>query len=221
MASYIPPKDANFSTWLANFSTLITASPTTYGLLASDAVVIAAQNTAWAAAYALAISPSTRTPTTVQAKDVARINALATVRPYAQLISNNAGVSSSNKTALGINPRTNGPTPITAPTTNPNLTIQSASVLTHVLRYRDSAASPTVKAKPAGAIALQLYAKASATPITDPAALDFRGPITKSPLQVAWDSGDAGKVGYYSARWVTRTGLVGPWSAIASMTIAA
>lgn len=221
MASYIPPKDAALSSWILNFSTLITANPPLYGLLTGDATAIAGQNTAYQAAYALAVNPSTRTPTTVQGKNIAKASALAVCRPYAQAIANNAGVTAANKIALGLNPRTNTPTPVTAPTTFPNLTIQSAGVQTHVLRYRDSAAAPSVKAKPAGAIALQLYATASATPITDPAALDFRGPITKSPLQVSWESGDVGKTAYYSSRWVTRKGLVGPWSAVTSFTIAA
>jgi hypothetical protein len=221
MPSYIPPKDADLSAWILNFSTLITASPATYGVMAGDAVAIAAQNTAYQAAYSLAVNPSTRTPTTVQAKNIAKASALVVCRPYAQAIANNAGVTAANKIALGLNPRTNTPTPVTAPTTFPNLTIQSAGVQTHVLRYRDSAAAPSVKAKPAGVIALQLYATASATPITDPAALTFRGPQTKSPLQVAWDAGDVGKKAYYSARWQTRTGLFGPWSAVTSFTIAA
>ena len=43
---YIPARNANLIAWAANFSTLITASPGTYGLLAGDATAIAAQNTA-------------------------------------------------------------------------------------------------------------------------------------------------------------------------------
>lgn len=220
-APYIPAKDAQLDAWANNFSTLITAGPGTYGLLAADAVAIAALFTTWHAAYNVAKSPSTRTPTTVQAKNIARANLLATCRPYAQTVANNAGVSSANKIALGVNPRTNPPAPIAAPTTNPNLTIVSASTLTQVIRSRDSMAAPSVKAKPAGAVALQLYGTASATPVTDPTALKFLGLQTKTPFQVSWTSGDAGKQAYYAARWVTRTGLVGPWSSIVSFTVAA
>ena len=52
---------------------------------------------------------------TVQAKNTERVMVLATCRPYAQAISLNAGVTAGNKIALGVNPRTSVPQPITAP----------------------------------------------------------------------------------------------------------
>lgn len=218
---YVPARDAALDVFAANFSTLITANPATYGLAAGDATIIAGLNTTWHAAFLAAKSPSTRTPQSVQAKNIARANLLATVRAYAQTIANNAAVTSANKIALGLNPRTNGPQPIAAPTTNPNLTIQQASTLTHVIRYRDSAAAPSVKSKPTGAIAMQLYCTPSATPITDATLLTYKGQVTKSPFQVSFNSADAGKQAYYAARWVTRTGKVGPWSSITNFTVAA
>lgn len=220
-SSYIPAKDSQYQVWLLNFSTLITASPGTYGLLAADATTIAAAYTAWNTAYLAATNGTTRGPTTIQAKNVQRINSQATARPYSQQIANNAGVSSANKVALGINPRTNPPSPVPAPTTNPVLTISSAIAFGHIVRFRDSLASPSVKAKPAGAIGLQLFASTSATPITDPTLLEFNSVQTKSPFTITWGSGDVGKTAYYAARWVTRRGLVGPWSAIAPFTVAA
>jgi hypothetical protein len=145
---------------------------------------------------------------------------LAVVRPYAQTVANNAAVSSANKIALGLNPRTSTPTPVPVPTTNPDLTIQAAGNLTHVVRYRDSAASPSVKAKPAGAVACALYMSVSATPVTDPTLLMFVGNITKSPFQTTFSSGQAKMQAYYAARWITRTGAFGPWSAISNFTVA-
>ena len=220
LAPYIPPKDADFNNWLGNFSTLITASPGTYGLTSGDATAIAAQVAAWEAAYALVTSPTTKTKTTVQAKNAEKITVLATVRPYAQNIGLNAGVSSANKIALGVNPRTSTPVPITVPTTYPVLSITQALPLQHVLHYRDQLASPSVKSKPYGVTGLLLYGTASATVITDPSVLIFLGLQTKSPLLQSWPSGDVGQKAYYAARWATRKGLVGPWSPIASFTIA-
>lgn len=220
LAPYIPAKDADFTAWLANFSTLITASPGTYGLASGDATTIASENAGWAAAYALVTSPSTKTAATVAAKNTEKITVLATIRPYAQQISLNAGVSASAKTAVGVNPRTSTPTPITAPTTAPVLTAQSTSTAGTIIRYRDATASPSVKAKPYGVIAIQLWGKASATPITDPTQLDFLGPATKSPIQLALGSSAAGMIGYFAGRWVTRTGLVGPWSTIINYHVA-
>ncbi len=216
---YIPPRDTDMASWSDNFSTLLTAAPGTYGLLASDALTVAAVVTPWLAAYALAINPSTRTPVSVAAKDDARTAMLAVVRQYAIQISLNAGVLTSDKIAIGVNPRVTDPVPIATPTTQPIVTIPSAASLTHVIRFRDETSSPTVKSKPYGVTQLQLYASASATAITDPTALAFKKVLTKAPSLIEWDPADAGKVAYYAGRWQTRTGKVGPWGPIVSMTI--
>lgn len=217
-ASYIPPKDADFDTWATNFSALLTASPATYGLVAGDAATVAAAYTPWHTAYLAANNFSTRGPSTVQTKNTAKVNLLAIVRPYAQLISNNAGVSPTAKVNIGVNPRTTVPAPIVAPTSFPLLALRGGTPLQLTMAYSDSAA-PDGKAKPYGALQLQVFAQVSATVITDPAAITFHGAATKSPFVLDFESGDANKIAYIAARYVTRTGLVGPWSAIQSATV--
>lgn len=221
LAPYIPPKDADLNSWLANFSSLITASPGTYGLVAGDATAIAAAVAAWAAAYALVTSPMTKTATTVQDKNAERVMVLATCRPYAQAISLNAGVSPSDKTALGVNARTSTPQPITAPTTYPLITIVSAITWGHIVRFRDQMASPSVKSKPYGVLQCQIFAATSATPIVDPTLLPQVGVQTKSPYTQMWSPAALGLKAYYAGRWVTRKGLVGPYGPIVSFTVAA
>jgi len=221
-APYIPNRDTDLLAWSANFSTLISASPGTYGLAAGDATAIATQNTGWAAAYALAVNPSTRTPTTIANKDTAKINLLAVERPYAQRIANNAGVLSSDKIALGLNPRTNTPTKIPRPVTNPVLTIDTALTFQHVIRARDSLASPTVKAKPFGALQLELHGLAQATG-SPTLALDLWPVLassTKTPSIISWSPTNVAQTAFYAARWITRTGLTGPFSPVISFTIA-
>lgn len=217
---YIPSKDALYDSWSANFSSLIALSPASYGLASGDAAAITAAYAAWHAAYLLVTSPSTKTKATVQAKNTERVNSLAILRPYAQQIANNAGISADTKTAVGVNPRTSVPTPIAAPTTYPTLTISSALPLQHVMRYRDSLASPSVKSKPYGAAAAILFGLPSATVVTDPTTLQFLASNTKSPFLQTWPSGDVGKTAYYAARWITRKGLLGPWGPIVSFVIA-
>jgi hypothetical protein len=218
---YIPAKDANLANWSANFAALITANPTLYGLTSVDAGIIQGVSDDFAAKYAIVTSPATKTPAAVSDKNTSKVVLLQTVRPYAQNVALNAGVSSSDKIALGLNPRTSTPSPVTAPASNPVLTVQSASNLSVVLRYRDSAASVSVKAKPYGAIACEVFAKASATPITDPTALPWVQTATKSPFVVALDPADIGKQLYVAARWKTRKGEFSPWSGIISVTVTA
>lgn len=220
VAPYIPSRDANLNNWLANFSTLVAASPATYGLVSGDATIITAAVAAWTASYTLVTSPATKTAETVSAKNTQKVDVLATVRPYAQTIANNAGVSSASKIALGLNPKTSPPVPITQPTTAPTMTAQSTSTAGTIIRYRDSTASPSVKSKPYGVVQMQLFALASVTTVTDPTTLLLQGVYTKSPLTAVMGSGAAGKTVYFASRWVTRKGLVGPWSSIISYVVA-
>jgi hypothetical protein len=214
---YIPPRDADLANWSANFTTLLTAAPPTYGLTTTDASNVAAVQATWAADYAAAINPATRTPVAVTAKDTARVGMLAIVRPLAQAISINAGVLTSDKIAIGVNPRTSVPSPITAPTTSPVLTIASGPPLTHIIRFRDEMSSPTVKAKPYGVAAMQLVGTTGGLPTVGggdaPDLLPLAATLTKAPALVSWPSNAAGLTAKYFARWITRTGLVGPWSA--------
>lgn len=225
-APYIPDRDTDYDSWLLNFTTKLTADPATYGLVPADAVNCAAQYTAWHAAYLLGggtyhtpVNPATKTVETTQAKVDARVASLAVVRPYAQLISRNAGVLASDKLSIGVNPRTSTPTPIPTPTSNPILSLVGATPWGHTLGYKDSAAI-TGKAKAFGAIQMELHCLVSATVIDDPAAIPYLGDYTKSPLAVSFSAEDVGKQAYYVARWKTRTGLVGPWSAIVNFTVA-
>jgi hypothetical protein len=220
VAPYIPPKDANYDTWFNNFSTLITAAPSTYGLLASDAATIAAQFSTWHAAYLLVTSPTTKTKDTVSAKNTAKINSLNVVRPYAQNISNNPGVTSANKIALGVNPKTSTPSPITPPNSYPVLTLISQNPGVINLSYRDSQTSPSVKSKPYGVKSMQLYGAMSATPITDPSLLNQLGTFTKSPLQYALPVGyTPGSRWYFAAKWQIQKGGQGPWSPITTLIV--
>jgi hypothetical protein len=69
------------------------------------------------AAYAPITSKASKTAVAVSAKDAASVTVTAQIRTYAQAISNNPGVSSANKIALGLNPKAATLQPITAPTT--------------------------------------------------------------------------------------------------------
>ncbi|HTX55254.1 MAG TPA: hypothetical protein VMD08_17755 [Candidatus Baltobacteraceae bacterium] len=217
----MPTKDAAFDAWAANFSSLIAAGPASFGLAAADATAITAAYNAWEAAYGPVTSPSSKTKAAVQAKNTARVTAEQTFRPYAQQISLNPAVSSDNKIALGLNPRTSTPSPISPPASNPVLTVASAGNLSLVVRYRDSVSSVSVKAKPYGVAHCQISYGVSATAVADPTSLPQTALATKSPLTLTFDSAAGGKQVYLAARWVTRTGKYSPWSPIVNFTVPA
>ena len=216
---YIPSKQSDYDTWLANFEGLIAATPAAYGLTAGEAGSITAAYAAWHAAYLLVTSPATKTATTVAAKDVERLLSLAVARVYAVKISLNPGVTVYDKIAVGVNPRTSVPSPILAPVTAPDVSVQSAIPLTLYMRFRDPITAPKVKAKPYGVTRCQLFGMTSATAIVDPLLLPWVLDATKSPFDLSFDAAAAGKRFYYSGRWVVRTGLASPFSAVGSFIV--
>jgi hypothetical protein len=216
---YIPATDGDFDTWIENFSSTLTANPTGYGLTAGDATAVAATTAAWHTAYLAATAGGTRGPATIAAKNTSRASALIIVRPYAVTISQNQGISDMMKTAIGVTVRKVTPTPIGAPTTFPILSVIAATPLQFTMRASDQN-SPDLRSKPFGAIGLQMFVTVSTTPITDPTILDFYANLTRQPMAIDFNSADAGKTAYIAARWYTKTGLVGPWSAIHQFTVA-
>lgn len=221
--SYIPAKDADFSAWLQNFSTLLTATPTLYGLVSADAVIVAGQNTAFQAAYTLATDPSTRTSPTVADKTAARNTAEVTVRPYAIQIALNAGVSDMDKVAIGVTVAKTIPTPVPPPTTTPTLSLVAGTSRTHQLAYRDSA-TPTSKGKPAGSTGIQIFRAIGVVPAIDPTQAVYYQNWTKSPNLSEFGTGDVGKICTYFARWMTTSGPAGtsqfgPWSTPLALTV--
>ena len=104
LASYIPSKNANLKNWLANFSSLITTSPSLYGLASADAANISNAVAAFNLAFTPITSGATKTAAAVSAFNTQKVLTLAVVRPYAQAISLNVGVSSNNKVAPGLEP---------------------------------------------------------------------------------------------------------------------
>lgn len=222
-APYIPAPDAMFSNWLLNFSTLISANPTSFGLVAADATAIAAQNSAFQTAYTAAVDPTTRTSATVAAKDSAKSSALFVVRPYAMRINGSASVNNQQRVDLGLTVRKAVPTPVAPPTSAPALQIIGATPGNVKLGYKDTA-QPDGKAKPYGAVAIQLYSVAGVSAAVDPSQAAFMAQVTKSPFLVTFDGSQRGKIATVFGRYVTRSGpggiaQTGPWSAPLSFTI--
>jgi hypothetical protein len=222
-APYLPAPDAAFDSWLTNFSAQLTAAPTDYGLTIGDATATAAVTTAWSDAYAMVTNPATKTAPTVAAKNVARASAEQVVRPLAVRISLNPSVSDELKSGIGVTVRTTTPTPVPPPLTYPILGFLSATPGVHNLKYNDSA-TPTTKAKPPGAIGVEIWRAVGVTAAIDPAQAKYYQQWTKSPNTSNFDATEAGKIATYFARWITQAGpggtaQTGPWSAPLSAVI--
>lgn len=212
---YIPKRDADAAIWFENFSTLLTANPTLYGLTAPIALVVAGVNATFQSAFLTSSNPSTRTAGTVAAKDVARAQAELVTRPYAVLISLNAAVSDMDKADIGVTIRQTVPSPIPAPMDAPDLSIQSA--IPNQVRLTYKTPGTIGRAKPFGSIGVELIASIGTVFATDPSQCSPAGTWTRAPFQFQIDPTDAGKKISLFARYVTRSGpggqaQAGPWS---------
>lgn len=216
--NYIPPKDADFRAWALNFSTLITATPTAFGLTAPQATAYAALYAAFNTALNTATDPSTRTKVTVAAKDVARANLESNTRTLAGIVQGFPTITPSQLAALGLTVRSAARPPVPAPVTAPVLSIVSNNVLTSAVRYGD-ALTPASRAKPFGAVALQLFVKYGTVPPVSIADAALLGTFTKNPCNVDWPPAHAGETAYLIGRWITRKGLTGPSSVTVATTI--
>jgi hypothetical protein len=221
--SYIPATDSGFLAFLVNFSALITANPTDYGLTAGNATTISGQLAIFEPALALATDPSTKTPVTVAAKDAARVNAIAIVRPFAQAVAKNPAISDALKIGLGLNPPNTSPSPIPPITVAPAISLVSAQIGSQTLNIRNPE-TPDSKAKPAGASGIQLFRSVGTTHATDPAQCSLHAVATKTPLNVGFEPSESGKKVTYFARYVTPSGpggkqQEGPFSAPLNATI--
>jgi hypothetical protein len=76
------------------------------------------------------------------------------------------------------------------------------------------------KAKPAGAIGLQVFCHVGDNPPPDPADARFLRFLSRQPYAVDFKASQIGQTAHYYARWQTATGETGPWSAALKMTVA-
>jgi hypothetical protein len=219
MADYIPGPDASFQAWQDNFVTYANANLVALGLTAPDMAPITAAQTDWAAAFPAHIAAAAAAKAAKQTKDEARRDYVAVIRPLVRRLQASPQVTDAEKASLGITVAQT-PAPIGAPTTAPICTIECGCRLQQTLRFVDSA-TPTRKAKPAGAIGVEIWNKVGTAPPTSESDLRFVAVDTNSPYVLNFPAEDGGKTNYVWMRWVSPTGERGPWSEQAQATIAA
>jgi hypothetical protein len=135
-------------------------------------------------------------------------------------IKRNRGISNAAKLSLGLNLLRPARLAVPAPSTSPILSVIGATPGVHTIRFADED-TPNARAKPAGAIAMQLFRAVGERAASDPRQATYYASVTRQPFAVTFDHADNGKVATYFARWITRTGLVGPWSRAVSSRVEA
>ncbi len=178
--SFLPDRDSALLAWSLNFKSLITATPTAYGLTAEQASVYDALHEAYATALAAA-DPSIRNKPATATKNVRRAMLKTQARLLAGLIEHTVSVSDAQKLELGLTVR-KPPTPVPAPSASPNIDI--VSVNGRSVKVRLHGDEPGRRGRPAGVQGASVFSYVGEQPTDDISAWKFEGSTTRTRFDV-------------------------------------
>lgn len=224
---YLPARDLDLKAWATNFATLTAANFASYGITTGQATTFGTLNTSFASALTLATNNATRTPSTVADKNAKRALLVANARLLSNIIQAFAGTTNQMRQDLGLTVRDTSGSPIGPPSTTPIVTPISTANTRIKFRFADEL-TPASRAKPFGAVGLQLFAKVGTVAPVGIEDCSYLGTYTtnstgpgSAACEAVFSGADNGKTAYMFGRWVNRRGEVGAPSPLAQMTIAA
>lgn len=205
---------------LTTFAAGISASPETYLVPPGEAAALQAAVDEAAELYARAHPKAMRTKADVAAKDEAFARSAALYRRWYSAIKWNPSIADQDKLRIGVRPVNRERRRKGKPRAAPIIGITKATAWVHHLVFH-AKDTPRRKAKPEGAVGLQLFVAVADGPVTKPGEARLRGMYTRSRAQVKHATAARAKTATYFARYVSAKGEAGPYSAPASMVIAA
>ncbi len=216
---YMPRADQPAKTWMRTFANGLLARPGIYGVTLSDAESVDAGVEVFELALARATDPPTRTRGSVCLKTETRVAAEQVIAQFYSMIKANRSVSNEDRIKIGMKPTRKRRGRVACPKSSPILNVVVHPSAQHLLRFQNG--DEIGKAKPAGAIALQVFVAMADERVTDPTQAHFLMAATRNPTRIQYERKDDGKVATYFARWISRRGETGPWSNPTSLRVAA
>ena len=202
-------KDADIVAGSANFASLISSGFASYGLTSAQATAFGVLNTALQSAYTAAVAPSTRTPVSIEAKDIAIQNMRVSAVNLAKIAYSTPTVTDAQLIALGLLPRP-ARTPIGPPANAPVIDIVSVNGNTVKIRMHDDA-NPTRRGKPDGVDGASVFSFIGATAPTEEDAWNFEGVTSKTAVDIVFPAGTApGAKVWFTAFWFNERKQNGP-----------
>lgn len=215
---YLPAGLLPFQDWNNNFDTLISTNPTRYGLTAPLAAGHASLTGNFNNALAVSTAPSTRTPVTVAATNIAFNAVRVSAQNLVQIAQASGLLTETIAAEIAVTFRDKIKTPIPPPTQIPTLAMESITPFQSVFRIKEAGADNN--RIPAGCVGYQVaVAIAPVNPPTSPDELTLIGNGTKRFYTVPYSGLDGGKTTYTAVRYVNARQAVGPWSNIITSTI--
>lgn len=221
--SRVPRSDAEFDTWAGNYGGAVYNFYDFNGLDTTPVLALLDAISQWQSAYAEHVAAQARAQSATQAKLTARAALEAHIGPITRFVQAFPTTTNADRAVIGITVRTPRGRSTAAPATRPVVLISGFERFTHTLHLVDEA-TPTRKARPAGAERAEVYVAftpVDATPPQDPAAYRYIGSVSDGSTVLSFDPQHGGQQAHYIAKWMTRRSESGPWSDTASATVAA
>jgi hypothetical protein len=135
MPSIVPPRrESEFVPWLTNLHTMVVADASHFGVQAGTMTDWTAKYTTYIAAYNVAITPETRTKSTIQAKQTARRQVLAATSFVVGTIQKNPAVTDAQRVLLSLPVLDRELTPVPVPDMVPVVDVISMNGWTAKIR---------------------------------------------------------------------------------------
>ena len=217
----IPRPDNKFDTFQDVLVAAVSANAVAWGIPAGDVTALTTQQTLWAAAWNIAKDKQNSTTAQRKAKDLARVNYEAVLRPFIQKwIYRNALMDDAAVEQCGLKPRDKTRTPAPVPETIPMVEIMlvPGNMFHIVFRQQLDEPGSTRRGKPAGVAYCEFAFVIGDEPKSpNDCTKTFRA--SRSPIKMPAQAGAGGQKLWFYARWINTRGKEGPWTTLDSFTI--
>jgi hypothetical protein len=218
MPDFIPASDAEFDTWIHNFTHYVSAHLAELGLVAADLTPITDSVTDWDTAFADQVAALAAAQGASQTKNSVRAALEGLVRPLIKRMQSHPGVTNAHRASMSITVPSTDRTAAAVPESRPVGTIDTSQRLRHTINFSDES-TPGRRGKPAGVTGCEIWVKIGDPAPVDPKELHFVAMDTATPYVRDYDGADGNKTAHYMLRWVNSKGESGPWSQTVSATI--
>ena len=215
---YLPETDDGLLAWATPFSAKITATPTAFGVTAGNATTLSGLLSTYSTCLAASQDPQTRGPSTVFAKNQAKVNLTSFIRQLVRAIQGTLTVTNQQRQDLGITVRAE-PQPIPPPATSPVVEVKSVNGSTITLRIHGEDALK--RGKIPGAAGASVFSYVGENPPESTDAWVFQGSTTRTEFAVVLPQSASAQKVFLCAFWYSPRAMSGPASTPISVNLPA
>jgi hypothetical protein len=217
----VPSKDWEFDIWLKRLTRYVTehtsgSPPAWTHIPAANVTELDSVCQKWSAAYELTLVP--HLPGITEAKNEARKEAEAVVRPFKRRFLEDPPVTDQERVDMGL-PIHKPRSPVPAPDTAPELIPDTGTLRRISVHYHDEGS--VHRGKPDNVVGIEVrWAFLDQAPVHLEEDLIHSSFDTRSPLILDFDEADRGRKIYMAGRWeIHREGVKGPFGPVSNTVV--